>query len=334
MISPANYEKAITSIKLMCGRTIENRQYTFAEIAVDQPTDTQVRILFHVPENSNPRDETDLLLGMGTHPVTNALASWENVPGISGVKTYKTQKVFFRNDLFDNSELELSESVFGKFEKAQVLLEAGRYVTSACWSHDIKDDCLFIPTANSSLSSWRLIVITMQGNVHNHGRVVSFPLNFRFDLCSAKYGVVFNDASDAMLITRFEGGLPFHDLYVENAEDHSSVEGGMIPKMIRSIGGAKLIDKTEYRFVTCWDIMFNMVVTLCGCFINDNKRYPGLHVPVTLYERDSRDGPIVVQHSAEDKFIIEFVKPDNSILFKVNILQREIWNGATWLTQE
>ena len=321
MIRPEEYEAAITNVRLMCGLSFNNRQYTFAELIVQDRTDKEIQVSFYIPKNTCPRDESALLNVLGVSAIVNeAMDCWDRRIELSTVPNHR---VSARIAPVDSS---LSAEVSGCSDLAVVAVPRGPCVVSCCWSHLISSDKLFVPTQNENISSWRHEVIVMQGEVESHGRKATRSLgrSFRFDLASSQCQVNFMPCDNATLIRRMGPSLPFHNLWIPMSRN--SIDG----RLHNSICGSVLCDLTQKRLVNFYEVMFTAVPVVCGCFVRNTVSFPNSYVPLSVTERVTRDAPLTFEDSPDGSNNV-IVTLHNAPMYRINLEERESYSGINWV---
>ena len=322
MIRPEEYEAAVTKIRFLCGAAFDGRQYTFVELIIEERTDREFEISFYVPNQSNARDELNLLTILGGDPVNEAMDAWDKK-----MDFYDIQKYTKAIEGIRAVENEMSVAVSGCSEVAVVKMPRGPCIVSSCWSHDITKNKIFIPTQNENISSWRVDMIAMQGFVDSHGKRATTSLSrcFRFDLASTQARISFCPVDNATLIQRTGPSLPFHNLWVPLKKQ--SLES----REFHSICGAVLQDNTSKRLMTFYEVMFVAVPVICGCFIRNTVSFPNSYVPLTLSERVSRLKPVTFDDAPDgSSFVV--VKFHGVPVYCINLEKRETYSGVNWVS--
>lgn len=321
MISPAEYESAIVAVQFVCGVANNGRQYTFAELCVSERTDREIEFSFYVPNDSEPRDELELVKVLGGTPVNEAMGAWQ----LSSTDVFRahnrTLPVTVKT--VDN---ETSVKVSGCNQRMSVNVPPGPCFVNCCWSHNIVANKIFIPTMNESMSSWRMSAVVMQGEVKAHGQKPTLPLSrfFRFDLAFSEAQVSFRPSNDAVLIRRIGQSLPYVNLWIPlQLQDVCCRE-------YHSMCGAVLVDNTRCRMMTFYDVLFVAMPVICGAFIRDAVNFPHSYVPLSITERVTRGSPMTFENAPFDCNTVN-VFMNGSKRYSINLERKQMYSGVYWV---
>lgn len=321
MIHPEEYEGAISGIRFLCGVASNGRQYTFAEITVDERTDRDaIDVSFFVPDGSDPRDEKHLMVILGASPVNEAMDAWER-------RTTYWLPNYPLSVQMQPIDSHVSTEVSGCSNVMRVAVPRGPCIVNCCWSHIVKNNKIFVPTENENLSSWRVDVALMQGEVEAHGIKCKTSLSrtFRFDLASAHGDACFLPADNATLIRRHAPSLPYHNLWVplsKRAPDS---------RVYHTIGGAIIIDRTAKRLINVYEVMLAAVPVVCGCFIRNCFSFPNSYVTLTVTERATRTFPAIFEDSSDGSNSVT-LKLNDVETYRIDLDAREQYSGVNWVT--
>ena len=319
MINPAEYEAAVGAVQFMCGVASNGRQYTFAELTVDERTNREIEFTFCVPNDSHPKDELGLLKVLGGAPVNDAMGAW----GLNATDVFRAQNHTVGVTVRDVPYAR-SVKVSGCSQMICVTIPKGPCFVNCCWSHDTVQKKLFVPTLNENMGSWRMSAILMQGHVKAHGMKPKTPLSqcFRFDLAYSEAGVCFF-ASDATLVRRIGPSLPYVNLWIplEIQEDSS--------REYTSMCGARLIDNTRSRLLIFYDVLFVALPVVSGAFVRDVVNFPNCYVPLYITERETRDTPIIFEDSTDYDSVL--VRIGGTVKFRIKMLNKHIYSDVHWV---
>jgi hypothetical protein len=186
-----------------------------------------------------------------------------------------------------------------------------RSITSAWFSDITPQNTLFIPTLNLSLPSWRAKIIVVPKNTISHGICPQNPINvyLRWDLLNSKCGIMIDaDMSCARLIFNRSESVPFYNIYLKL----DSSEYDPASRFHFGISGVRLLDNTVGRRVAFFNVGFQSIPVICGCFLRDSINFPSTHIPWFPTEIMSRPSPITFSDDPINPLIVNISYYDHA----------------------
>ena len=321
MIKPEEYCDAVSRLSfLVIPTTTNNSQTTMVEVTVGEETDVEFDITFYVPPGFV--DVLSMLTAMGS-PVGDAFDCWdrrhEGPPATNVIS--KLEKV-----------KGLSADVSGYGEVAVVHVPKGPCTVVAAWTHSMVHNagipCVFVPTQNESITSWRTDAVVVGCDTTPYGRAPNTPIarSLRWDLAAAA-GYVLGALDEAALVEQHSNALPFHNLHFPIAKR------APMDKTYMGVSGAVITDNTTLHLVTCCDVGFQTVPVVCGCFVQDTLNFKKAHVPLTITERMTRvNGPLVFTDGLSGTTYINAHMGNRT--FRIDVLERGSFGGIQWVKIE
>lgn len=159
------------------------------------------------------------------------------------------------------------------------------------WCHDIArtdagDPYLFIPTFNNVLQTWVSEII-----------VPKYP-GIRFGTES----VHVDGISDMVKITPNGNCVPCQNFYVYINQDKRTRVSN---RLFLGTSGGRAIDTTAGRRVSFFEAGLQIVPVVCGCYLFDEERFGGLHIPMVITERMSRLSPVKFSDIGGSSVLVE-----------------------------